>query len=413
MVQNNLMDKQSEMDLNTFTNGGNIFDKYVGRESLFEDKKVLSSNFIPDNIVHRHEQIDDLTSILAPALQDHQPNNIFVYGKTGTGKTVSIQYILEQLKERTDDNVMTIYINCKMKKVADTEYRLFAQLLREFNEYVPDTGLPTDSLYKKFFRRVDAKQKVIILALDEIDALVKKVGDDFLYNLTRINSELEKSSLALIGISNDLSFCNNLDARVKSSLGEEEILFRPYNAVQLKDILERRVEAAFEDGVVTEGVINKCAAIAAQEHGDARKALDLLKVASELAERKGEKKVTEKFVDKAEGKINLDRVLEAIKAQPLQSQLVLRAIIDGTSGNEPKISTGEVFEKYKKLCKDLGHKELTQRRVSDLISELEMMGIISSKIVSHGRYGRSRSISLALSDSVKEKAISLLEERFE
>jgi cell division control protein 6 len=325
---------------------------------------------------------------------------------------MTTQFVLEQLEnmaKKTNTRVKKIFINCKMKKIADTEYRLFAQMLKEIGIIVPDTGLPTDSLYRKFFEKIDEKKQTIIITLDEIDALFRKMGDEFLYNLTRINTELKKARLSIIGITNDLSFSNDLDARVRSSLSEEEILFKPYNARQLKDILEARLNG-FNKNSVEQGVIDKCAALAAQEHGDARRALDLLRVAGELAERVGEKKVQEKHVDMAQEKIDVDKVLEIIKTQPKQSQAVLYAI---SNIDHEKILTGDVFTEYQKICQENGMNILTQRRVSDLIGELDMLGIITAKVISKGRYGRTREISLAISDSVIDKVQNILTSRFE
>lgn len=400
----------------------NIFSQYAERPSLFSNKTALTTGFLPVKIPHREHEIKQITQILAPLLKGYSANNIFVYGTCGTGKTICSRFVAKQLEDIAKTHkreIKTIYINCKMKKVADTEYRLFAQLLKEFGDIIPDTGLPTDVLYRRFFSRIDEKPQSVVLILDEIDALIKKVGDEFLYNLTRVNDELKQAKLNIIGITNDLSFRDNLDMRVKSSLSEEELLFRPYNALEIKNILEERVSDGFFAGVVGESVINKCAAIAAQEHGDARRALDLLRVAGELAERNGENVITEQHVDTAEQKLDVDRVTETIKTQPRQSQAVLYAVIklnelkkSSKNWTDKRILTGDVFHAYEKTCINNGIKTLTQRRVSDLIAELDMLGIISAKVISKGRHGRTRDISLSLSDQLLEKVTGILSGRF-
>lgn len=400
----------------------NMFVQYLEQEDIFNDKKTLSSSFTPQKISHRDVELQHLGSILAPVLKGYYPNNIFVYGTCGTGKTICAKFIISQLQEIVKQNgrsLRTIYINCKMKKVADTEYRLFAQLLKDMGECVPDTGLPTDVLYRRFFEKVDSKPSTLIIILDEIDALVKKVGDDFLYNLTRINQELKRSHITIIGVTNDLSFRDNLDLRVKSSLSEEEILFKPYNAAQLRDILSERAKAGFKPSAVSDTVLSKCAALAAQEHGDARRALDLLRVAGEIAERSGESIITEYHIDLAQQKLDMDRVTETVRGQPSQSQAVLYAIIksQGKISNQKgwvdkRLLTGDVFDAYLNICKANNLKPLTQRRVSDLIGELDMLGIITAKVISKGRYGRTRDISLAMKDEPLSKVKSLLQERF-
>ncbi|MGQ3412806.1 AAA family ATPase [Natrinema sp. LN54] len=263
-------------------------------------------------------------------------------------------------------------------------------------EEVPMTGWPTDRVYSVFFDAVDYDERVVVIMLDEIDKLVEKSGDDTLYNLSRMNSELENSRVSIIGISNDLKFTDFLDPRVKSSLGEEEIVFPPYDANQLRDILKHRSEVAFKGNALSDDVIPLCAAFAAQEHGDARRALDLLRTAGELAERSQAETIIEEHVRQAQDKIELDRVVEVVRTLPTQSKLVLFAIILLEKNGVHSINTGEVFNIYKRLCEEIDADVLTQRRVTDLISELDMLGIVNAVVVSKGRYGRTKEISLSV-----------------
>ncbi len=392
-----------------------IFSNFMEASSLFQNRDALSISFTPENIPHREKQINDLGKILAPSLVGAKPSNVFIYGRTGTGKSLVSLYVTSELvktiKEKHNTKIKTIYINCKMKKAADTEYRLIASIIKEFGKNVPFTGLPTEQVYKAFFEIVDSEKQTIILIIDEIDAFVEKNGDEILYTLTRINQELKNAKFCIIGITNNLSFIDNLDPRVKSSLSEEELVFPPYNAVQLKDILRERAEKAFSVGGLDNGVIEKCAALAAQEHGDARRALDLLRVAGELAERSGSAKVGLQHVDTAEEKIDTDKFVEIIKTQPKQSQVVLHTILNLTK-NSKEVLTNNVISSYQENCKKFGLKPLTQRRVSDLIAEFDLFGIINSKTVSRGRYGRTRIITVSLPETVREKADKLLNEVF-
>jgi archaeal cell division control protein 6 len=389
----------------------NFFESYLEKEPLFVDKKPLQSGFTPDNISHRNEQIDIMAKILAPCLRVERPSNIFIYGKTGTGKTLTTKYVTKQIENVASSKSKPIfihYLNCKLKKMVDTEYRLIAQLAREFGKEVPITGLPTDEIYRMFYESIDNEQKIIILILDEIDHLVNKIGNDVLYNLTRINSDLKNAQICIIGISNDLMFTDKLDPRVKSSLSEEEIVFPPYNALQLQDILKERSEKAFKANCLEYGLIQKCAAYAAREHGDARRALELLRVAGEVAERNGCDKVELKHLDTAEEKIERDRVTDIVLTQPRQQQLVLYSILSVYQNRKDKIFTGEVFEVYRGLCLQTGLKALTQRRISDVIAELDMLGIINANVISKGRYGRTREINLSVNLSIATKVKKLL-----
>ena len=275
-------------------------------------------------------------------------------------------------------------------------------------ETIPATVLPTEEVYKHFFQEIDKKEQLILLVLDEIDQLVQKIGDELLYNLTRMNSELVKAQISLVGISNDTQFTTYLDSRVKSSLSEEELLFPPYNAIQLQDILRERSVHAFKEGILADGVIEKCAAYAAREHGDARRALDLLRVAGELCERKGETQIVIKHLDEAESKIEKDKIYELVETQPKQHQIALYAIIEVCSNRKERVFTGEVYEVYKRICDQTGLRPLTQRRISDIIGEFDMLGIIYARVISKGRYGRTREISLSIPESTLPKIKKLL-----
>ena len=390
-----------------------LFESFLSKESLFAEKKVLQATYTPDTIIHRDQEITNLANILAPSLRLEKPSNVFLYGKTGTGKTLIAKYTTQEIQKvakQRDIPIDVIYLNCKLSRVADTEYRLIAQLARELGKEIPPTGLPTDEVYKIFYNAIDDKQRVLILILDEIDQLVKKAGDEIIYNLTRINTDLKNCQVTLLGISNDLIFTDNLDPRVKSSLSEEEVVFPPYNALQLQEILRKRSIGAFKDGVLKQGVIEKCAAYAAREHGDARRALELLRVAGEVAERAGGDQVKIEHIDQAEEKIERDRVLDIVKTQPKQQQAALYAISTLYKERKDIIFTGEAYDLYKTVCSQVGLRPLTQRRVSDVIGELDMLGIINAKVVSKGRFGRTREITVAIPPAVKPKILAILEQ---
>ena len=394
--------------------GEGFFDRFLSNNSLFTNKNMLQSNYTPEDVPHREKQIKQIAEVLGPAIRGERPSNLFIYGQTGSGKTVSVKYISEQMKKLCFEKgiaIKIIYINCKLKKVADTEYRLIAQLAREFGKEIPATGLPTDEVYKIFFSVLDKEKQVVILVLDEIDQLVDKAGEELLYNLTRINEELKNSQVAIVGITNFVPFVDNLDSRIKSSLSEEEVLFPPYNALQIQDILFKRTKNAFKPGALDDGVVEKCAAYAAREHGDARRALELIRVSGELAERKGHTKVAIEDVDEADEKIEKDRILDVITVQPKQYQATLYSIMLLSSKRKSgPIFTGEVYEVYRGICRQISLRPLTQRRISDILGELDMLGIITAKVISKGRYGRTREISFSLPEETLQKVEKIVKE---
>jgi len=405
----------------------NIFENFE-ENNIFKNKEVLQSKYQPDEIPYRDEQIRQIALILGPTLRGEKPSNLFLYGKTGTGKTISIQKVKDELLKRVSPNLgvglRLEYLNCKLKKIADTEYRILAELIAKLGGEVPATGLPTQAVYDKFVDLIDNEKQLIVLILDEVDQTVKKISSDFLYNLTRLNSELSKSQISIVGISNNLTFLDDLDPRVRSSLSEEEIVFPPYNALQLQEILKKRAKEAFKENIVQQDVIAKCAAFAAREHGDARRALDLLRVAGELAERDGSKKILLKHIDESNDKIERDKILDVIKSEPKQFQLVLHSIIQlleqrtkGVHGiqralqdSTDPIFTGDVYNYYRQFCQENKWDILTQRRVGDIIQEFDMLGIINVRVISKGRGGRMREIKLAISPSILDKAKKIIQE---
>ena len=372
-----------------------IFDDFLENTVIFQNKEVLRLNYTPDNLPHRDKQIRSLVSILVPAIRGDTPSNILIYGKTGTGKTAVVKFVGQELEETSEIHGMpcyVLYINCE---IVDTQYRIMATLAKHIGKEVPMTGWPTDQVFEEFKKTVDKEKRVVIIIMDEIDKLVRK-SDDVLYNLSRINTDLKNARVSLIGISNDLKFTEFLDPRVKSSLGEEEIIFPPYDANQIHDILEQRASLAFKSNMLDETVIRLCAAFAAQEHGDARRALDLLRVSGEIAERTKSPVVEEKHVRVAQEKIENDRVVEVVRTLPTQSKLVLLSVLLLSKIRKNNVSTGEAYTIYKQMCNDIGSDILTQRRITDLISELDMLGIINAMVVSKGRYGRTKEISLSV-----------------
>lgn len=390
-----------------------FFEEFLETPSIFKDKSVFQPNFNPNQFSHRDAQITQIASILAPALRNQKASNLFMYGKTGTGKTLSVFHVVQNLEKLAKDRNLPLTIlsvNCKLRRVADTEYRLIGELARLLDQEIPPTGLPTEEVYHSFIVALESRKHTMILILDEIDHLVAKAGSGILYNLTRLNTQLHHSQISIVGISNDAMFTEHLDPRVKSSLSEEELVFPPYNALQIQDILQERAFLAFQKGTLELGVIEKCAAFAAREHGDARRAIELLRIAGELAERSKSKSVSLCHMDHAKDKLERDKVEELVSSYPKQYQGVLLGIIRLHTHRKGLLFTGEVYDIYSRICQKAGLRPLTQRRVSDIIAEFDMAGIINAKIISKGRYGRTREISLSLDLAVRQKIQGILEQ---
>jgi len=394
-----------------------FYKDYLRGPKIFKHREALESSFIPKELPHRDKEIQKVAELTACALMGDAPPSFLCYGMTGTGKTATIRYISQKLAQQDLQNKpWWVYINCN---VVSTPYRILAHIYNTISgkEGIPPTGLPKDVIFKKLLGLLDHKvgHSICFLVLDEIDKLVenKKGGNEILYDLTRLNENLDYCRTSLIGISNKLKFRENLDPRVLSSLGEEiPIVFNPYNATQLGDILKDRAEITFFDGVLDNGVIHLCAGLAAKEDGDARKALQLLRKAGELAQRVQNKTVTTKHVYEAQNELEKDHIKEFILGMPIQAQLILTAIylISKFPDSSEIIISGDVYEVYGELCEIVpGIRKLTERRISDYINELALAGIISAPVMSMGYHGRTKIIRLDIDIDLLKNILSKID----
>ncbi|MCC6041551.1 MAG: orc1/cdc6 family replication initiation protein [Desulfurococcaceae archaeon] len=372
-----------------------IIDEIIRKRGLasriFANREVLHPDYVPDTLPHREEEIRKLANILIVSAQGERPSNVLLYGLTGTGKTVVTKYVVKRIVEKASSigrNLGYAYVNTRK---IDTPYKVMASIASSVGLRVPYTGLAISEVYRKYVNALESWGGLHIVILDEIDHFVKRKGDDILYKLLRINEDLVKSKVAIIGITNNLYFVEHLDPRVRSSLGEEEMYFPPYNAEQLYTILKQRAEKAFHPGVVDDAVISYCAALAAREHGDARRALDLLRVAGEIAERESAQVVSVEHVKKALVEIEEGRIHQSIISLPLQQKLVLKVAVELAS-KKGYTTTGEVYSSYVEEARKRGLEPLSMRSVSQILSQLDMMGLILAEVKSLGKHGLTKII---------------------
>jgi cell division control protein 6 len=382
-----------------------LLDDAANGKSLFKNREALHFAFIPENILHRDEEQKKVTQSLIPLLKKSRPSNLLVYGKPGTGKTLVVKKILNKIQERAKEKSFPIELVYANSKEETTLYGLLVKFGRQLGlttqKDLPSTGLSISEVFNRIISTIEKNSLNTVFVVDEIDylaELVSKTGKDVFYSLTRANERLKKGSLTLVGISNDLTFKERLDPRVLSSLSEEEIVFTNYSVGQIKEILEERIKVAFISTAIEQAAINLCAAMAGQEHGDARRAIDLLRVAGEIAEREQADSIKEEHIRKASLKMEEDKETTALNSYPLHEKLLILAVMKANG-----TTTGEIYHAYKNLCKIVRQKELTQRRVTQILSEIEMTGLISGKIIHQGMHGRTKKFSLTLqSDTIKK-----------
>ena len=391
---------------------GNIFEKILGQDCLFVDRRAFDHAFEPTRLPHRGHEVESLVRNLVDALNGHIPSNMLLYGVPGSGKTVVTRFVLGQLLDKGKEmgqSVETYEINCRN---VDTKYRVVqtiaSKLGRRGDTPIPFTGWPTDRVLEELISRMDRAGGVHIIVLDEIDNLVSRAGDGLLYNLTSLNTSLRNSRCCIIGISNDLNFTQQLDPRVTSRLSQEDLVFHPYGAPEIQDILSERVNTGLREDVIEEGVLELCSALAAQEHGDARRALDLLRISVQKAEQRSQKTVDRRHVRLAQSQLEYDQVTPVLKTLPLHQKLLVLAIKLNEDNGMRNISTGETYRTYSDACMKISVEALTPRRISSLLNELDTLGIIMARNVSKGRGGRSKQVNSAIPKGVD--AISIMGE---
>ena len=381
-----------------------LLDAAEAGKSIIKNRNILHFTYIPDIILHRKSEQEQVTQSLLPILKKSRPSNLLVYGKPGIGKTLVVKKVLSKIQERVEKSNFPIKLVYSNSKEETTLYGLLVSLGRQLDlneKELPSTGLAISVVFKRLLNQIDEGRLNAIFVIDEIDYLahlVVKTGKDILYQFTRANERLTYGSLTLVGISNDLTFKEKLDPRVISSLGEEEIVFTNYDVEQIKKILEERIHESFVENSVEDPALNLCAALAGGEHGDARRAIDLLRVAGELAERQQSDKVTIEHVRSASQKIEENKEETSLKSFPLHEKLLLLAIMKANGS-----STGEIYSSYKNLCKTVGKDGLTQRRITQMLSEIELSGIISGRLIHQGIHGRTKKYKLTISSEMIKK----------
>ncbi len=358
--------------------------------TIFKEREALLEEWTPDKLVGRDEELRQYHAALQPVIEGETPSNIFLYGKSGVGKTAATRFLLQLLERDATDvdglNLHTVEINCDG---LNSSYQTAVALVNEFRDpadQISNTGYPQASVYQFLFDEIDALGGTILIVLDEVDHIR---DDSLLYKLPRArsNGDISEGRLGVVGISNDLNFRNQLSSKVRSSLCEKEVSFSAYDANELSKVLQQRESVAFQEDVLDSGVIGMCAAYGAKDSGDARQALDLLLESGDIARETNADQVTEDHVRKARERLQTDQVVKGISNFPQHGQLVLWALTILEEQGDTPVRTREIREPYEILCEKEGTDPVSDRAVREYLAELETLGITSSTQINRGKGG--------------------------
>ncbi|SIR67468.1 orc1/cdc6 family replication initiation protein [Natronorubrum thiooxidans] len=359
---------------------------------IFSNKDLLKIGHVPeaDRIVGRDEEIAKLAKRLNGAVHGYSPENVMIYGKTGAGKSLVSRHVSQRAQNAAEAGVSigTAYIDCAED---NTETQAVSSLAAKLNDEsitditVPHTGLSTSKYYKLLWKTLDAQFDSVIIILDEIDLMN---DDSVLMKLSRAEEAGKiDCSIGIIAISNKIQYIDKLNERVRSSFQHKELFFKPYDANQLREIMANR-EDAFRDGVLSEDVIPLSAAFAAQEHGDARKAIDILRHAGEVAYEDGAAKVQEKHVRQAQQHAEKDRFRELVNGAPTQAKAALLALTElSVNSDDDAFLTSRVYDQYERICEHLEMDILSVRRFRDILKEQAFLGVVEIEKINKGSAG--------------------------
>lgn len=381
--------------------------QFYNKPSVFKDKDVLKKGHHPrslDDVVHRNDVIDKYLTVLHEAINGKVPDNLFIYGTFGTGKTMLTKLITSEIAiaaEQMGNKVIVIYIYCETLSAPSPLMQFINQsIINNINDVNKLVGISKAKNFEYFYELVNKADVPILIIFDEIDKLR---DPDIINQISRIKEcGFTKNNVCIIGITNDTNFYSNLDSRTKSVLGQNELFIPPYYAEELGDILKSRAETAFVKGSLDNVVIPLCAALGAQENGDARTAIDLLRTAGDIADQRGSKLVEEDDVKVAKDGMELNRQLEVVESLPTQTKAVLFACARVFDKTREIIESNDVYSTYFKICNIISIEPVKMRRVNDYIGELNVLGIISVNKISRGR---KRGVFNAISPLADTKAL--------
>ncbi|RQG88081.1 cell division control protein Cdc6 [Natrarchaeobius halalkaliphilus] len=376
--------------------------------SIFRRRELLRPQHVPqkDRIVGRDGEIETVETLLKPAAFGDPPESGFLFGKTGTGKSLVAKHVTGRARgvaQIQNVDLVAAYVDCDQYNTETRAARKMAFEVRDAIDpeyYIPQEGVGASRYYDTLWNADGLLNEAdsLVVILDEIDKLEMDAAE-ILSKLSR-SEEAGKTGcyISVVAISNKTDYTDAPDERVASSFQDDPIVFPPYDANQLEAILERRSDA-FVDGVLETGVLPLAAALAARDHGDARRALDILRTAGKLAERDSSESVTEERVRAADEYSDINRSVQVIRNGTPHSRYALFALSYLTKSKlTDSFSTGEVYDVYRVVADVTAGESLSHQRVLDLLKKWTLPEITESRHTGGGKAEGSYRVHRLLHD---------------
>ncbi len=346
-------------------------------QGIFTSEAALLPDFVPEEPLHRESQLKDMASSLKPAIESLQPDNLFIYGATGTGKTTCAKHVAKELNEYKT-KVNCVYINCWEN---NTRLSILNEIGKSIEIGFPRRGLAGDEVLARIVEFSKKGNFTSIVFLDEFDQLIARKEENVAYELTRAG-ENHGVDFGVVIISNNSNLLDSLDNRIKSSLSPRKIEFPRYSPIELKDILRERAKLSLRPDSWSEEVIALCAAHAAKTGGDCRVSLRTLWRAARIAESEAADEIKEKHVRKA--------FENSEETQQVQSEVEKKILnILSRKENQNGITSGELYEALKNVAT-----ERSLRMHVDALIQRNAIDAVEVKGKEMGGRGRSRLVKL-------------------
>ena len=408
-----------------FENIDKIFEDVLGKPSVFKSKETLYPEYIPQRLPHRENQLKMLIQYFRPIL--YNPGSIsqrvFVHGPLGVGKTVTVRAFGEHMMRRAHQkgiNLRYVHINCHR---ARTTFQVIQELAKHIGAPVPQRGLSALELYSSVLEFLDRENMYIIIGLDEFDYFVRTSGSDALYFFVRTYDEHPDlvRRVNFILISRSIVELELLDSATSSYLMRHIVPFKPYKSYELLEILKDRRDEAFWEGTVSDEVlymISEAIGVDTGGDGNARAAIEILRLAGEAADYEGSGVVTLDHVRKAyavevsSATSYLALARDALLHMPLHQVLIYVAIIRALrNSGKQYVRMGDVEGEYGLLCELYGEVPRGHTQVYEYIKDLKQRGLIEAKASGKGYRGKSTLIGIvnAPLELLEEEAFSIID----